>query len=142
MGATNAPWAIDPAFRRSERFSKQIFIPPPNTEARMQIFQIHCREKPVGPDVDYDALAKVTENYTASDIKMICDIAASIPWEEALKGAPQRQICLEDFIKAIAKTKPSLTPWINMAKRELEKNKRNRGIQGVIRVSVRIQRIC
>jgi len=89
MGATNAPWAIDPAFRRSERFSKQIFIPPPNTEARMQIFQIHCREKPVGPDVDYDALAKVTENYTASDIKMICDIAASIPWEEALKGAPR-----------------------------------------------------
>ncbi len=122
MGATNAPWAIDPALRRSERFTKQIFIPPPNAEARMQIFQIHCREKPVSPDIEYDALAKVTENYSSSDIKTICNTAGSIPWEEALKGAPQRKISMDDFVRAIAKTKSSLTPWITSAKRELDKS--------------------
>jgi transitional endoplasmic reticulum ATPase len=122
MGATNSPWAIDPALRRSDRFTKQIFIPPPNTEARMQIFQIHCKEAPIGPDIDFDALAKVTENYASSDIKAICHTAASIPWEEALKGAAQRKVSMDDFIRAIAKTKSSLTPWITMAKRELEKS--------------------
>ena len=122
MGATNSPWAIDPALRRSERFTKQIFIPPPNTEARMQIFQIHCKETPIGPDIDFDALAKVTENYASSDIKTICHTAASIPWEEALKGAAQRKVGMDDFVRAIAKTKSSLTPWITMAKRELEKS--------------------
>ncbi len=122
MGATNSPWAIDPALRRSERFTKQIFIPPPNFESRIEIFKIHCKGKPIEPGTDYDKLAEITDGYSSADIKMICDSAAEIPWSEALKGAPERKINMDDFIQVIKKTKSSLIPWITMAKKELEKS--------------------
>jgi len=122
MGATNSPWTIDPALRRSERFTKQVFIPPPNFESRIQVFKIHCAGKPIDPDTDYDKLAEITDGYSSADIKAICDAAAEIPWSEALKGATERKINMDDFIQVIKKTKSSLIPWITMAKKELEKS--------------------
>jgi len=122
IGATNSPWATDPALRRSERFTKQIFIHPPDYDARVDIFRIHCKEKPLAPDIDFERLADMTAGCTSSDIKAICDKACEIPWEEALKGAPERKVGNDDFLKIIKDTKSSLIPWINMAKRELEKS--------------------
>ncbi len=34
MGATNVPWAVDPAFRRPGRFDRVMFVPPPDRVAR------------------------------------------------------------------------------------------------------------
>jgi hypothetical protein len=113
---------VDPAMRRSERFTKQIFVHPPDYDARVEIFKIHCREKPVSPDIDYDRLSDLTAGYTSSDIKAICDASAEIPWAEALKGNPERKISMDDFEKALKNVKSSLIPWINMAKREIEKS--------------------
>ncbi|MEA3254718.1 MAG: AAA family ATPase [Candidatus Altiarchaeota archaeon] len=122
MAATNAPWAIDPALRRSERFTEQIFIPVPNFDARIRIFDIHCRDKPIPPDINLAKLASLTDGYSSSDIKAICDSVVEIPWAEAFKGGPKRGITLDDFIKIIRERKSSLTPWVNMAKKELEKS--------------------
>lgn len=122
IGATNSPWAIDPALRRSERFTKQLFIHPPDVEARVEIFRIHCRKKPISDELDFDMLSDMTSGYTSSDIKAICEGASEIPWQEALKGASERRVSMEDFKQVIREKKSSLIPWINMAKRELEKS--------------------
>ncbi len=57
LAATNAPWHLDPAFRRPGRFDRILFVPPPDAPARAAILRLLCRGKPV-QDVDYDHLAK------------------------------------------------------------------------------------
>ena len=37
LGATNAPWHLDRAFRRPGRFDRILFVPPPDDEARASI---------------------------------------------------------------------------------------------------------
>ena len=48
LAATNAPWHLDPAFRRPGRFDRIIFVPPPDDAARKSILEIKLRGKPVG----------------------------------------------------------------------------------------------
>ena len=39
LAATNAPWHLDPAFRRPGRFDRVLFVPPPDTPARAEILR-------------------------------------------------------------------------------------------------------
>ena len=48
----------------------------PNEADRTDIFQIHTRSIPYGPDVDLKELARLTEGYTGADIKLVCREAA------------------------------------------------------------------
>ena len=119
IAATNAPWAIDPALRRSGRFTKQIFVPSPDLKAREEIFRIHTRDKPIAKDIDFKKLAELTEGYSCSDIKAICDFAAEIPWNEAISDGREREIRTEDFLWAIKERTPSILPWFGMAKKQI-----------------------
>ncbi len=56
LGATNAPWHIDSAFRRPGRFDQVIFVPPPDLEARGEILRILLEGKPI-QDVDCQQVA-------------------------------------------------------------------------------------
>jgi len=47
IAATNRPDIIDPALLRPGRFDRLIYIPPPDKEARKEIFRIHTRKKPL-----------------------------------------------------------------------------------------------
>ncbi|MBN2013812.1 MAG: AAA family ATPase [Candidatus Altiarchaeota archaeon] len=122
MGATNAPWNIDPALRRTGRFSKQIMVPPPDHDARKEIFRIHTRDKPVSAEVDYEILAEATEEYSASDIKTICEKAAEKPWNEAVAGGIERKINMEDFLDAAEEQEPTILPWIKAARKQLKES--------------------
>jgi len=52
LGATNAPWQLDNAFRRPGRFDRIIFVPPPDEEAKASILHIKLKDKPVN-QIDY-----------------------------------------------------------------------------------------
>ncbi len=76
VGATNRPKAIDPAILRSGRLDKHIYLPPPDFEAREEMFKLYLNKRPTEIGLDYSELARLTENYVSSDIKYICDQAA------------------------------------------------------------------
>jgi transitional endoplasmic reticulum ATPase len=57
LGATNAPWHLDSAFRRPGRFDRIIFVPPPDVPSKIKILELLLKDKPV-KDVD---LRKVVE---------------------------------------------------------------------------------
>ncbi|MHC1636403.1 MAG: ATP-binding protein [Candidatus Methanospirareceae archaeon] len=116
LAATNAPWNIDPALMRPGRFDKLLFVPPPDLKAREEIFRIHLRGRLVSSDVDVKRLARMTDGYSAAEIKEICDEAASIPFEEAMEGKPVREINMNDFLEVISKKKTSLIYWFKIAK--------------------------
>ncbi|MEW5761289.1 MAG: ATP-binding protein [Candidatus Thermoplasmatota archaeon] len=122
LAGTNEPWAVDPALRRPGRFSKLIFVPPPDYTSRIEIFKIHLRERPIGNDIDFDKLSKVTEGYSSADIAQICIEAADIPLMEALQDKPPRKIKMEDFLVTIENRKSSLTPWFKRAKEEIKRS--------------------
>ncbi len=111
IAATDTPWDLDPALRRSGRFSKQIFISPPDLDSRIEILEIHTRGRPLSSDVDFRRLAELTEGYSAADIDDICNNAASIPWKKAVSGSSERSISLDDFLIVIEEKESTLIPW-------------------------------
>jgi len=67
LGATNLPWALDPAIRR--RFEKRVYIGLPDQAARQRMFEIHVGKSPhsVTPQ-EFRQLAEASEGYSGSDI--------------------------------------------------------------------------
>ncbi len=119
IAATNRPDLIDPALLRPGRIERHIYIPPPDKEARKEIFKIHLRGKPLAEDVDIDELASKTEGYSGADIEAVCREAAMLAMREAIKPDMSREevkeiakkikITKKHLEEAIKKVKPSLT---------------------------------
>jgi transitional endoplasmic reticulum ATPase len=122
LAATNEPWAIDPALRRPGRFSKLVYIPEPDLDARAAIFKINLKGRPVADDVDVNRLAGMTESYSGADIAAICKEAADIPLGEALRGGTAREIEVGDFVKVLEGRKPSILSWYVEARKEVKKS--------------------
>ncbi|MFB6455654.1 AAA family ATPase [Chitinophaga sp. Hz27] len=115
IGATNAPWSLDPAFRRPGRFDRIIFVAPPDQEGREEILKIQLRNKPT-EDIDYRAIAKVTAGYSGADLKAIVDLAIEDKLMEALqKGIPQ-PITQKELLKAAKTHKATTREWFNTAR--------------------------
>jgi len=106
IGATNRPDIVDPALLRPGRFDRVIYVPPPDKEARLEIFKVHTRKMPLAEDVDLEELAEKTEGYTGADIAAVCREAAMIALREA--GKPTK-VKKEHFLRALEKVEPSVS---------------------------------
>ena len=106
IAATNRPDILDPALLRPGRFDRLIYVPPPDREARREIFKIHTRNMPLASDVDLDKLAEMTEGYTGADIEAVCREAAMIALREEFKVRP---VSMKHFEAALKSIPPSLT---------------------------------
>src|SRR5437868_9081855 len=84
LAATNAPWHVDPAFRRPGRFDRILFVPPPDGSARAGILRILLAGKPV-QELDYDSLAKKAEGFSGADLKAVVDLAVENKLREAMR---------------------------------------------------------
>lgn len=103
VGATNRPNAIDPAILRSGRLDKHIYLPPPDFEARKLMFELYLKKRPTEIGLNYNELAKATENYVSSDIKFLCDEAS----RKALKQ--DTRITKNIVLETIKSNKPSIS---------------------------------
>ncbi len=74
--ATNCPDKIDPAVLRTSRTDYMFYVPMPDFEARKEIFRLALNGRKVSDDIDYDALAQLSEGYVASDINFIVNECA------------------------------------------------------------------
>lgn len=61
MGATNRPDILDKALIRPGRFDRLIYIPPPDAEARKEIFKINIQKMKVDENINLDELADMTK---------------------------------------------------------------------------------
>ena len=115
IGATNAPWYLDPAFRRPGRFDRIIFVSPPDLEAREEIFTIQLKDKPI-ETIDYASLAKSTKEFSGADIKATIDVAIEQKLEDAFKDGIPRPLSTKDILNAAKKMKSSTKEWFSSAK--------------------------
>jgi transitional endoplasmic reticulum ATPase len=104
LGATNREDLLDPALMRAGRLDYLLKFPIPNEKDRLEIFQVHTREKPLRSDVDLKELSQLTEGMVGSQIASICRSAAMIAIAEAIhrpeKGASVRLLMGPTHFKA------------------------------------------
>lgn len=115
LGATNAPWHIDPAFRRPGRFDRTIFVPPPDEPARASIIEVMSKKKPIA-ELDMKALAKRTPEFSGADLKAVFDIATEEVLAGAMKTGKVVPLTTKDLIKAAGRHKPTTKAWFESAK--------------------------
>ena len=136
IGATNAPWDVDPAIRRSGRLGKTIYIPQPDFISRLAIIKIHSNKLPLEKNITWNRLALATRGYASADLKAIADEAGARPWREAFKTGKERKINTSDFIFAINKKKSSLPPWYGQAKKQIGDQEEKTVVDGKEHVKV------
>jgi len=119
IGATNAPWDVDSAFKRTGRFDRTFFIPPPDEVARAEIFELYLKELPID-SLKYDELAEATESFSGADIKGIVDRVGENTIEKILESGEDIKITQENLLELIKSTKPTTLEWFEMAKNVVE----------------------
>jgi transitional endoplasmic reticulum ATPase len=107
IGATNRIDMIDPSLLRPGRFDYQLLVPPPDKDARLDVFKVHTKRMPL-KDVDLNDLVKKTEGYSGADVEGVCREAALIALREDLKA---NAVTAEHFEKALKKIKPSIPDY-------------------------------
>lgn len=115
LAATNAPWHLDPAFRRPGRFDRILFVPPPDAPARAAILRLLLKGKPVA-EIDFDAVAKKTEGYSGADLKAVVDLAVEEKLRDAMRSGTIQPLAGRDLLEAVKRHKPTVRDWFQTAR--------------------------
>ncbi len=114
IGATNKPWSLESGFLR--RFQKRIYVTLPDMMSRKSLFKQYVSKLNNDSSLKIDELAKLSESYSASDIKDICQSAQLKVVNELFEnGDPMneselpRALNLNDFKDMIKVRKPSVS---------------------------------
>jgi len=114
IGATNKPWSLDWPFLR--RFQKRISISLPDHDARFQMFRLYTSPLNVDGNLKLDELARLSEGYSASDIRDICQsVQLRVVNELFASGkasddnSKTRSITMSDFRDIVKNRKPSVS---------------------------------
>jgi len=115
IGSTNKPWALDWPFIR--RFQKRILVPPPDPQTRTQMLKLYTEHLRLADDVDFNELSRLTEGFSGSDIRDVCQSAQLRVIGELFesgqasnKRAKPRLLSMEDFLEILEERKPSVSP--------------------------------
>jgi transitional endoplasmic reticulum ATPase len=115
LAATNAPWSVDSAFRRPGRFDRIVFVAPPDEKGRVEILKQHLKNKPVD-NIDVNAIAKITSDYSGADIQAIIDIATEAKLEESMAKGSLEKINTKDLQKAVKQHRATTSEWFGTAR--------------------------
>jgi SpoVK/Ycf46/Vps4 family AAA+-type ATPase len=114
IGATNAPWDIDPAFKRPGRFD------PPDTAARGAILQLALAQCPTAPEVSVAHWAEQTAGFSGADLTALVERATGRVLDLVLQGQPERPVDNSDLGHALKATRPSSLEWMATARQYVE----------------------
>lgn len=115
LGATNAPWHLDAAFKRPGRFDRVIFVPPPDEAARSEILTLALKGKPVD-NIDLKKIAARTADFSGADLNALVDSAVEAKLLEALKSGKPKPITTNDLLAAAKTRKPTTLEWFATAR--------------------------
>ncbi|MGI0092391.1 MAG: AAA family ATPase [Nitrososphaerales archaeon] len=114
IGATNKPWALDWPFLR--RFQKRLYVPLPDIRSRTQMLKQYTAPLKMDVALRIDDLAKITEGYSGSDMRDICQsvqlrVVSELFDESGAenKELQPRPIDVEDFKEVLRSRKPSVS---------------------------------
>ncbi|KAG5439954.1 hypothetical protein PCANB_000236 [Pneumocystis canis] len=133
LGASNIPWALDPAIRR--RFERRVYVPLPDAVSRLKLFKLNIGDTPTQLTVnDFKILVDKTEGdaimepvrriYTATHFCYVdcpngkrlltpCSPgvlgAQEMTWEKGTADTLlEPMLTMNDFLKALKNTRPTV----------------------------------
>ena len=115
LAATNAPWSVDPAFRRPGRFDRIIFVEPPDETAREEMLRSMLQGKPVA-DIDTKKIAAGSADYSGADLKAVIDIAVEDKLRESMSKGSIQPLNTKDLLKAVKQHRPTTSEWFSSAR--------------------------
>ncbi|KAL1347252.1 uncharacterized protein [Arachis hypogaea] len=83
LAATNRPFDLDEAVIR--RLPRRLMVNLPDAPNRAKILKVILAKEDLSSDIDFDAIANMTEGYSGSDLKNLCVTAAHRPIKEILE---------------------------------------------------------
>ncbi|WP_029894007.1 AAA family ATPase [Nocardia brasiliensis] len=107
LGATNRPELIDPALLRPGRLERLVFVPPPDSAARLAILRTAGRSVPLAGDVDLPTLARTLDGFSAADCAALLREAALAAMRRDVEAA---DVTAADVAAARTVVRPSLDP--------------------------------
>jgi SpoVK/Ycf46/Vps4 family AAA+-type ATPase len=114
IGATNKPWSLEAGFLR--RFQKRIYVSLPNRDSRTHLFDQYTKRLQMEPLLKIEDLAKLTDGYSGSDVKDICQSVQLRVVDELFQSgkgldsdANTRSITESDFKQILKMRKPSVS---------------------------------
>lgn len=108
LAATNRVDVLDPALLRSGRLDRKIEFPLPSEEARASILQIHARKMTLDGSINWQELARSTDEFNGAQLKAVVVEAGMI----ALRNG-QSSVKHEDFIEAIGEVQARKTKSVS-----------------------------
>jgi SpoVK/Ycf46/Vps4 family AAA+-type ATPase len=115
LAASNMPWDVDSAMKRSGRFARQVFVPPPDAAAREYLFRLKLDGVP-SEAMDLPALARATPFYAGADIEGLIDLAKERVIAHALDTGDERPLHQRDLLEAVAEYPASTLEWLRTAR--------------------------
>lgn len=115
LAATNMPWDVDPAMKRPGRFSRQIFVPPPDAAARQRMLEVKLTGVPCDA-LDLEAIAQKTAHYSGADIDGLIELAKEAVLEDNIVNGRERSLSADDFVHALTSLQPSTVDWLRTAR--------------------------
>ena len=106
--ATNSVRDLDHAFTRPGRFDFLLPVGPPDRRARLGIWQRYVGQITRG-EIDLDELAERSQYFSAADIEFAARKAAQAAFERTVIEGDDGPATTDDFLSAIAGTRPSIT---------------------------------
>lgn len=116
LGATNVPWALDPAFRRPGRFDRVVFIAPPDQEARVEIIKGLLKDRPGGESIEAEKVAKRTSGFSGADLMNLIESAVDEAIDESISSQTEVPLNKSHINEAINISKSTTLEWLTMAR--------------------------
>ena len=117
IGATNKPWSLEAGFLR--RFQKRIYVSLPNRPSRSHLFGQYTKRLQMESSLKIEDLAKLTDGYSGSDVKDICQSVQLRVVDELFQSgkgldsdAYTRTITESDFKEILKMRKPSVSMYM------------------------------
>ena len=76
LAATNRPESLDQALLRPGRFDRRIPVELPDLQGREAILRVHAQDVKLGPDIDFNAIARATAGASGAELANIINEAA------------------------------------------------------------------
>lgn len=113
MAATNRPEVLDPALLRPGRFDRQITVDLPDLVGRGEILRIHARPVTLAPDVDLQAVARITPGFSGADLENVVNQAAlaAARREKAAVEMADFDEAIERVVAGSERRTRAMNPW-------------------------------
>lgn len=116
LGATNVPWAVDPAFRRPGRFDRVLFVPPPDANARHIILELLLKGRPVAGDVDVNEIVRRSSGFSGADLRNLIDTGVDEAIEHSIELGRESPLQMQHIRAALEQTRPTTLEWLTTAR--------------------------